>query len=149
MYKRLIILFMFLPCIASCDNTEKQDTPNDDKVSILGTWRSFLLEVLNIYTYELEERMTTYEMKVIFSNTEAIFISDELLSYSELPINPDGKLVCSWKYDNQNPEIIVFPELASSHGFIILATLSGSTLSLQMRSKYDDSWNLYSCFKVK
>ena len=99
-----LAILAILCCIlaTSCSKENGNNNENKGEVTLIGTWRSYCIEELGEYN-EVEGREYTKEYTVVFTDTEATMVIEEM---------PDGvqAIVSTYEFKENDNTIIYFNE---------------------------------------
>lgn len=133
-----LAILAILCCVlaTSCSKEEENNNENSGEVTLIGTWRSYCIEELGEYN-EVEGREYTKEYTVVFTDTEATMVIEEM---------PDGvqAIVSTYEFKENDNTIIYFNEAYQKYGLQIVAQFANGQLILLEKGPYwDYSYQYY------
>ena len=127
-----LAILAILCCVlaTSCSKKEENNNENSGEVTLIGTWRSYCVEELGEYN-EVEGREYTKEYTVVFTDTEATMVIEEM---------PDGvqAIVSTYEFKENDNTIIYFNEAYQKYGLQIVAQFANGQLILLEKGRYWD-----------
>ena len=133
----LVILAILTFVLAtSCSKEKENNDENQGEVTLIGTWRSYCIEELGEYN-EVEGREYTKEYTVVFTDTEATMVIEEM---------PDGvqAIVSTYEFKENDNTISYFNEAYQKYGLQIVAQFANGQLILLEKGRYwDYSYQYY------
>lgn len=127
-----LAILAILCCVlaTSCSKEEENNNENRGEVTLIGTWRSYCIEELGEYN-EVEGREYTKEYTVVFTDTEATMVIEEM---------PDEvqAIVSTYEFKENDNTIIYFNEAYQKYGLQIVAQFANGQLILLEKGRYWD-----------
>jgi len=143
--KRYLLLALLL-VIGFC-SCKKENETKEDSTSLIGTWVSYNLDILN-EAKNVESRIATSELTVTFTDTKATFkLSGENLYFDSGDGEYMSSITSSYSYYDDSETALVFDEAYSEYGYEIVAVFSNGSLTVRIGKRDWDEYYQYYCSK--